>query len=26
MFEFMEGVFEAPDAEELRGAIVCEGG
>jgi predicted kinase len=24
MFEFVEGVFEAPDAEELHGAIVSE--
>jgi predicted kinase len=23
-FEFIEGVFESPDAEELRGAIVSE--
>jgi len=24
MFDFIEGVYEAPDAEELRGAIVSE--
>jgi hypothetical protein len=24
LFEFIEGVYEAPDAEELRGAIVSE--
>jgi hypothetical protein len=24
MFEFVEGAFEAPDAEELDGAIISE--
>ena len=24
MFDFMEGIYEAPDADELKGAIVSE--